>query len=199
MYSVFSTEFLAKKSPKRIAQKWHAYVVFFFSSDLLRGKILYTRPPPPWKDPPRGGGCVYIYIYIYIKGRRIKFLPRGASKYTPPHPSPEKCLMARNGGRGGGAYIISPWICGTRKCKPAPNLGSTLLPSFCAGVFGKDSSVHNYHCLRYLITKLILPGHSPLSYYEAWNDYTNNSKTLLSCNKCVCAIGQLTLRQLMCV
>ena len=39
----------------------------------------------------------------------IKFLPRGGSKYTPPPPSPENCLMARNGGRGGG-YIILPWM-----------------------------------------------------------------------------------------
>ena len=43
------------------------------------------------------------------RGGRIKFLARGASKYTPPPPSPGKCPVARNGGRGGGAYIISPW------------------------------------------------------------------------------------------
>ena len=42
-------------------------------------------------------------------GGRIKFLPRGASKYTPPPPSPEKCLLAKNGGRGGGGvYNFSP-------------------------------------------------------------------------------------------
>ena len=43
-------------------------------------------------------------------GGGIKFLARGASKYTPPPPSREKCLSARNGGMGGGGYIISPWI-----------------------------------------------------------------------------------------
>ena len=37
----------------------------------------------------------------------MKFLPRGASEYTPPPPSPEKCLWARNGGRGGGVYNFS--------------------------------------------------------------------------------------------
>ena len=40
-------------------------------------------------------------------GGAYKILPRGDLKYTPPPPSPEKCLMARN---GGGGYVISPWI-----------------------------------------------------------------------------------------
>ena len=54
----------------------------------------YARPPPhPCKDPSRGGE--------YKRGGGMKFLPRGASKYTPP-PSPVSCLMARNGGGGGG-------------------------------------------------------------------------------------------------
>ena len=39
-------------------------------------------------------------------GGHIKFLPRGGSKYAPPTPSPEKCLLARNGG-GGGVYNLS--------------------------------------------------------------------------------------------
>ena len=37
----------------------------------------------------------------------MKFLSRGASEYTPPPPSPGKCLLARNGGRGGGVYNFS--------------------------------------------------------------------------------------------
>ena len=57
--------------------------------------FIHAHPPHPWKDPPRGGGCIK-------RGGRINFLPRGASKYTPPPPSPGKCLLARNGGRGGG-------------------------------------------------------------------------------------------------
>ena len=45
-------------------------------------------------------------------GGRIKFLPRGASKYTPPPPSPEKCLLAKIGGRGGGGlYNFSSEAC----------------------------------------------------------------------------------------
>ena len=44
---------------------------------------------------------------MYKRGGRIKFLPRGASKYTPPPPSPGKCLLARNGGGGGGVYNFS--------------------------------------------------------------------------------------------
>ena len=43
---------------------------------------------------------------MYKRRGRIKFLPRGASKYTPPPPSPEQCLLARKWGEGGG-YIIS--------------------------------------------------------------------------------------------
>ena len=56
-------------------------------------------------------GCVSAKKKYKRVGGRIKFLPRGASKYTPPPPSPGKCLLARNEGRGGGggAYIISPW------------------------------------------------------------------------------------------
>ena len=50
---------------------------------------------------------------MYKRGVRIKFLPRGASKYTPPPPSPQKCLLPKMGGRGGG-YIISPWNQGAK-------------------------------------------------------------------------------------
>ena len=42
------------------------------------------------------GGCIK-------GGGGIKFLPRAASKYTPPPPSPEKCLLTTNG-VGGGVY-----------------------------------------------------------------------------------------------
>ena len=69
---------------------------------LIWGRILYTPTPPPLKIAFEGWGA-------YKKGRRIKFLPRGGSEYTPPPPSPEKYLLARNGGKGGGADIISPW------------------------------------------------------------------------------------------
>ena len=70
------------------------------SSAFLRGRILYTPPPPPLKIPFKGWGA-------YKKGGRIKSLPRGGSEYTPPPPSPEKYLLARNGGRGGGVYNFS--------------------------------------------------------------------------------------------
>ena len=66
----------------------------------LRGRILYTPTPPPLKIPFKGWGA-------YKKGGRIKFLPRGGSGYTPPPPSPEKYLLSRNGGRGGGVYNFS--------------------------------------------------------------------------------------------
>ena len=85
------------------------------SMDQLQGRILYTphplradfregdedsnfsalTGPPPLKIPFQGWGG-------YKRGGRIKFLPRGGSEYTPPPPSPEKCLLARKGGRGGG-------------------------------------------------------------------------------------------------
>ena len=35
--------------------------------------------------------------------------------------------------------------------------------------------------------------------YEARHDYTNNSETILLRNRCVCAIGKLIPRQLVCV
>ena len=59
----------------------------------LRGRILYT-PPTPENTLLGGGGRIRW---------GIKFLPRGASKYAAPPSSPEKKLLARN---GGGAYII---------------------------------------------------------------------------------------------
>ena len=39
----------------------------------------------------------------------------------------------------------------------------------------------------------------PQDDYAARNDYTNNSETILLCNRCVCVIGKLIPRQLMCV
>ena len=64
---------------------------------LLRGEYgakFHTPPTPEKTLLGVGGGCIK-------RGGVIKFLLRGASKYTPPPPSPERCLMARNGGRGG--------------------------------------------------------------------------------------------------
>ena len=60
--------------------------------------FMHPHPPSP-ENTLLGGG-------VYKRGGRIKFLPRGASKYTSPPPSPEKCLLARNGGRGGGGGRI---------------------------------------------------------------------------------------------
>ena len=42
-----------------------------------------------------------------VRGGGGKFLPRGASKYAPPLPSPAKCHLARNWWSGGGVYNIS--------------------------------------------------------------------------------------------
>ena len=48
-----------------------------------------------------------------LRGGHIKFLPHGASKYsTPPRPSPEECLLARNWERaGGGLHTLSLESC----------------------------------------------------------------------------------------
>ena len=61
----------------------------------LYGPNFIHPHPPPLKYQSRGGGC------LKEGGGGIKFLPRGASKSTPPPPSPEKGPLARNGGRGG--------------------------------------------------------------------------------------------------
>ena len=54
--------------------------------------------------------------------------------------------------------------------------------------------------LELLIFEGTLPSCSPHSagYYEARNDYTNNSETVLLCNRCVCN-WKIKSRQLMCV
>ena len=45
------------------------------------------------------------------RGGRIKFLPRGASKYTSPPPSPENAFGPKMGGRGGGVRISPRIFC----------------------------------------------------------------------------------------
>ena len=85
--------------------------VNLFSATTIRGHFIHPYPPPPTPENTLlgVGGC------IKGAGGRIKFLARGASRYTLPPPSPQKCLLARNGGRGEeGAYIIAPWI--PKKC-----------------------------------------------------------------------------------
>ena len=68
---------------------------------------------------------------MYKKGGRIKFLARGASKYTPPPPSPEKCFMARYGGRGGGVYNFALDLIFR---VTDPKIALTLTPSNCFGI-----------------------------------------------------------------
>ena len=46
---------------------------------------------------------------MYKRGGVYKIPAAGGLKIYTSTPLPEKCLMARNWGRGGG-YIISPWI-----------------------------------------------------------------------------------------
>ena len=69
---------------------------------LLQGRILHTPTPHPYKYPSRGGGR--------IKGGGYKNPATWGLKIHPPPPSPEKCLLARNGGKWGGAHIISSRI-----------------------------------------------------------------------------------------
>ena len=69
------------------------------SERRFTGPIFIHAPPTPEKT--------LLGVGVYKKGGRIKFLPRGASKYTPPPPSPENALRPEMG--VGGSYIISPW------------------------------------------------------------------------------------------
>ena len=71
----------------------------FYKTALVTGPKFIHPHLPTLENTILGGGC------IKGGGGRMKLLARGASKDTPPAPSPEKCLMARN---GGGAYIIKP-------------------------------------------------------------------------------------------
>ena len=45
-------------------------------------------------------------VGAYKRGGGIKFLPRGASKYTPPPPL-KNASWPKNGGGGGGVYNLS--------------------------------------------------------------------------------------------
>ena len=52
--------------------------------------------------------------------------------------------------------------------------------------------------LPYSVTGLV-PMRASCHYYEARNDYTNNSETIPWCNRCVCAGGKLIPREFFCV
>ena len=67
-----------------------------------KGRVKTGQSSPPLKNPSRGGGCVNE------RGEGYKIPAGGASKHTAPLPSPLKCLLAKNGVRGGGD-IISSW------------------------------------------------------------------------------------------
>ena len=68
----------------------------------MTGPNFMHPPPHPWKDPLRGRG-------VYKRGgRRIKFLPRGGSKYTPPPPPLRNALWPEMGLGGGGVYYFAP-------------------------------------------------------------------------------------------
>ena len=84
------------------------------SQTSCRAKF-YTPPPPPPQT--RGRGCMK-------RGGRIKFLPHGASNFTPPTPLPCKMPSGEKWGEGGWGYIISPWA-----------------PFFVAGLFVRQGDI----------------------------------------------------------
>ena len=85
----------------------------FLSKETLRGLILYTPRPPPLRIPFWG------WEAYYKRGVAYKIPATwGLEIYTPTPPSPGICLLARNGGRGGGrGSTISPWRLAVESCE----------------------------------------------------------------------------------
>ena len=90
---------------------------------------------------------------------------------------------------------------GGQNCRACDKWGCSLDRDFCRNSCKQDTSFEKKP------SKAPLP-HSRKrqqcfagqdQYYAARNDYTNNSETILLCNRCVCVIGKLIPRQLMCV